>query len=375
MSKAAELAALIGSGQAQGDKNLIINGAMQVSQRGTSAVAVPNGGYSTVDRMRFYESTGGAYTSEQSSDVPAGQGFSKSIKLACTTADSSIGAAEIANMSQVIEGQNLQRLNYGTSDAKTITLSFWVKSNKTGIYTIAMYKHAGGGTAYGCPVEYTISSANTWEKKTITVTPTAGSTTLITSSAGAIIDSNGAGIEVHWGLAWGSNYNSTNNTWSASGFYSTSNQVNWLDSTSNNFYITGIQLEISEVATPFEHESFAATLQKCQRYYFDTASAVNGKSGTGINGGFIFKAFNGNEAAGYNTFPVTMRTVPTITCNDNAGTQGKLHRYAHSDVGSNIAFANMSASGVTACSQSGTFSDSSGGLNIYGGRIRASAEL
>jgi len=281
MSRARDFANLAGSADAGGitGRNIIINGNMVVSQRGTSAIAVPNGGYSTVDRMRFYESTGGAYTSEQSSDVPAGQGFSKSIKLACTTADSSIGAAEIATMSQVIEGQNLQRLNYGTSDAKTITLSFWVKSNKTGIYTIAIYKHAGGGTAYGCPVEYTISSANTWEKKTITVTPTAGSTTLITSSAGAIIDSNGQGIEVHWGLAWGSNYNATNNTWSASGFYSTSNQVNWLDSTSNNFYITGVQLEIGDVATPFEHESFAVTLQKCERYY-QQVKALQTSSGT-----------------------------------------------------------------------------------------------
>jgi len=311
MSKAAQLAALIGSGQAQGDKNLIINGAMAVSQKGTSAVAVPNGGTSTVDRMKFYESTGGAYTSEQSSDVPAGQGFSKSIKLACTTADSSIGAAEIATMSQIIEGQNLQRLNYGTSDAKTITLSFWVKSNKTGIYTIAIYKHAGGGTAYGCPVEYTISSANTWEKKTITVTPTAGSTTLITSSAGAIIDSNGAGIEVHWGLAWGSNFNSTNNTWSASGFYSTSNQVNWLDSTSNNFYITGIQLEIGDVATPFEHESYAKTLQKCLRYFFRATSGGDGQFATFGSG----VAYASTSYLGEYTTPVPMRAQPSIASN------------------------------------------------------------
>ena len=311
MSKAAELAALIGSGQAQGDKNLIINGAMQVSQRGTSAVAVPNGGYSTVDRMRFYESTGGAYTSEQSSDVPAGQGFSKSIKLACTTADSSIGAAEIATMSQVIEGQNLQRLNYGTSDAETITLSFWVKSNKTGIYTIAIYKHAGGGTAYGCPVEYTISSANTWEKKTITVTPTAGSTTLITSSAGAIIDSNGAGIEVHWGLAWGSNYNSTNNTWSASGFYSTSNQVNWLDSTSNNFYITGIQLEVGTNASDFEHESYAETLQRCYRYFHFVGGDTTYQTIATLTN------FTGGQAVGLYQHPVEMRAAPTVSKSGN----------------------------------------------------------
>ena len=294
-----------GLGFVNGRRNLIINGAMQVAQRGTSAVAVPNGGYSTVDRMKFYESTGGAYTSEQSSDVPAGQGFSKSIKLACTTADSSIGAAEIATMSQVIEGQNLQRLNYGTSDAKTITLSFWVKSNKTGIYTIAIYKHAGGGTAYGCPVEYTISSANTWEKKTITVTPTAGSTTLITNSAGAIIDSNGAGIEVHWGLAWGSNYNSTNNTWSASGFYSTSNQVNWLDSTSNNFYITGIQLEVGTNASDFEHESFGENLQKCERYY-NRIYDIWCDFAVYVNNGRMSRRVD---------FPTTMRANPSMTRN------------------------------------------------------------
>ena len=298
-----------GLGFVNGRRNLIINGAMQVSQKGTSAVAVPNGGTSTVDRMKFYESTGGAYTSEQSSDVPAGQGFSKSIKLACTTADTSIGAAEIATMSQVIEGQNLQRLNYGTSDAKTITLSFWVKSNKTGIYTIAIYKHAGGGTAYGCPVEYTISSANTWEKKTITVTPTAGSTTLITSSAGAIIDSNGAGIEVHWGLAWGSNYNSTNNTWSASGFYSTSNQVNWLDSTSNNFYITGVQLEVGTNASDFEHESFGETLQKCQRYFYRFPRVdASGTSNTLCIG----MGQSTNTFRGVVFFPSSMRANPTM---------------------------------------------------------------
>mgnify|MGYP003624508230 CR=1 FL=1 len=301
-----------------GARNLIINGNAAVSQRGVSAVAVPNGGYSTVDRMKFYESTGGAYTSEQSSDVPAGQGFSKSIKLACTTADTSIGAAEIATMSQVIEGQNLQRLNYGTSDAKTITLSFWVKSNKTGIYTIAIYKHAGGGTAYGCPVEYTISSANTWEKKTITVTPTAGSTTLITSSAGAIIDSNGAGIEVHWGLAWGSDYNATNNTWSASGFYSTSNQVNWLDSTSNNFYITGIQLEIGDVATPFEHESFAATLEKCRRFFIGVGNIYSdfwGSTGSQMVGVHIGASGNNGYMPINVLNPTQMRATPTAAIN------------------------------------------------------------
>jgi len=355
-----------------GARNLIINGNAAVSQRGVSAVGVPNGGYSTVDRMKFYESTGGAYTSEQSSDVPAGQGFSKSIKLACTTADSSIGAAEIATMSQVIEGQNLQRLNYGTSDAKTITLSFWVKSNKTGIYTIAIYKHAGGGTAYGCPVEYTISSANTWEKKTITVTPTAGSTTLITSSAGAIIDSNGAGIEVHWGLAWGSNYNSTNNTWSSSGFYSTSNQVNWLDSTSNNFYITGIQLEVGS-ATPFEHEPFSVTLQKCERY-FRQSGAYTGAIPTGV-GGFVSQQ-GMNQTSGQKAltkdWETAMRATPTMTIYDHSTTAGKWSAVDTSGGWTN----NLNYTGIADQNAGGfkVYANGSTGYG-YGLHYRADAEL
>ena len=264
MSKAAELAALIASGQAQGNKNLIINGDMQCWQRATAATAVTNA-YATVDRFRFVEGTAGAYTSERSTDSPIGTGYS--LKLQVTTADASMASGDYAYFQQVVEAQNLQPLQYGTSSAKTLTLSFWVKSSKTGTYAIALVK--ADSTQYNFVHEYTISSANTWEKKTITISPTAGSTSFITSAAGGINNDNGVGFYVVWMLCSGTDLNgATNNAWSSNGLhYTTTNQVNWMDSTSNNFYLSQVQLEIGEVATAFEHEDFATTLYKCQRYY------------------------------------------------------------------------------------------------------------
>ena len=304
MSKAAELAALIGSGQAQGNKNFIINGDMQVAQRATGATAVGTG-YYTIDRFKTHKSNDGAFTIEQSTDNPFGTG--NSLKMAVTTADTSVAAGQYLFLSQSIEAQNLQSLLYGTSSAKTVTLSFWVKSNKTGTYVITLYK--SDNTITVIPVEYTIDSANTWEKKTITVTPTAGGTSLITASGGAIDNNNAEGLMVIFGLAWGSTYaGGTNNTWSSnSNHYSTSNQVNWMDSTSNNFYLSQVQLEIGEVATPFEHEDFGTTLRKCQRYYQRLAS--DGAYDALMDGMHLVTT----QFFAMHSFPTTMRTEPTMT--------------------------------------------------------------
>ena len=247
---------------------LIINGDITVAQRGTSFTG---NGYN-VDRFTMDESTDGAITMTQDSTVPSGQGFGKSIKFDVTTADGTIAANQYCQWTQFIEGQNLQLLKYGTSSAENLTLAFWVRSNKTGTYCMRFVKEAGSETRYECPIEYSISSADTWEKKIINLSPTAGSTTLITNSAGAIVNSNASGYRIAWILASGSDFNGgTNNTWtSTSNRMGTTNQVNFLDSTSNELYITGIQLEVGEYTSatlpPFQHESLGDNLLRCQRY-------------------------------------------------------------------------------------------------------------
>jgi len=263
MSKAAELAALIGSQTALSNRNMIINGAMTVAQRTASATTVSGAGvYNTIDRLKLWNFSDGAFTSEQSTVVPSGQGFNNSVKFQVTTADSSIGANQYATFGQIIEAQDCQRLNFGTSAAKTSTVSFWVRSNKTGIYCLAFDKEDSPSTSF--VKEFTISSADTWEKKEIVVTPDSQ----IKGSDGAIANDNGRGIRIFIGLAWGTDYHRADGTWgTGTGRFATSNQVNWLDSTSNNFYLTGLQVEVGEQATPFEHRSFHDEFMRCQRYY------------------------------------------------------------------------------------------------------------
>jgi len=290
---------------------LIINGSMEISQRGTSFTS---NGYQ-LDRWSFDESTDGAVTVTQDSTVPSGQGFGKSIKFDVTTADGTLAANQYCQWTQFFEGQNLQLLKYGTSSAENLTLAFWVRSNKTGTYCMRFVKEAGGQTRYECPIEYSISSSDTWEKKIINLSPTAGSTTFITNSAGAIVNSNASGYRIAWILASGSDFNSgTNNTWTAtSDRLGTTNQVNFLDNTSNELYITGVQLEVGEYTSstipPFQHESYADNLLRCERYY-----QVVG-SGTRADNLMYFYAYNFDGTStmfGAYNFRKEMRTGPSI---------------------------------------------------------------
>jgi len=254
MSRARDFADLAGSADAGGitGRNLIINGAMQVAQRGTSFADLSGYG---LDRFQVGSSDDGAVTVTQDTTVPSGQGFKNSMKFDVTTADTSIGAAQYYQFFQKIEGQNVAHLMFGTSDAKSITLSFWCRSNKTGTYSVNFMNNAADRFN---PNNFTINSADTWEKKTITVS---GDTT------GTWLTTNGIGLYVIWNLALGSNYqDGTNGTW-GSADYASGAIVNFLDSTSNEFYITGVQLEVGDKATPFEHRSFGEELALCQRYY------------------------------------------------------------------------------------------------------------
>jgi len=253
--------------------SLIINGAMTVAQRSVSAVAAGNPNYPSVDRYKAWEGTDGAYTVEQSTDAPTG--FTKSLKAQVTTADTSLAAGQYAQILQNIEAQDCQHLDYGLSTAKTLTLSFWVKSSKTGTYCITAYKEDSTGSASTLlfPKEYTISSANTWEHKTITIEPDSQ----IKAATGAIDDDSGVGIAIYWNLAQGSTYTGgTDGTWSANtNHFATTNQVNWMDNTSNNFYLTGVQLEVGTEATDFEHRSFGDELLRCKRYFEVYAPVTN----------------------------------------------------------------------------------------------------
>ena len=287
-----------------GRRNVVINGAMKIAQRSTSAVAAANG-LNTVDRWKHFESGAGAFTTQRVADHPTGTGYS--LKCQVTTADTSIASNEYAFTETNLEGQDCQRFQYGTSNAKPITVSFWVKSNKTGIYCVALYKHAGAGTAYMYRKEFTISAANTWEKKVVTISPTAGSTSLITASAAAVPNTTAMGLSLTIGLAWGSNYHGTDDTWQTGSGYGTSNQVNWMDSTSNNFYLTEVQMEVGDTATPFEHLSVAEDLYNCYRYYYSfKTDSQNGLL-------LCHQDRNTDTYIGQVVMPTEMRAAPTVT--------------------------------------------------------------
>ena len=264
MSKAAELAALIGSQTALSNRNLIINGAMRVAQRGTSS-SVSNGsneGYQTLDRWQFhyYNNAGGVATISQDTDVPSGEGFSNSYEVNVTTADTSIASTHMISFSQRIEAQDIRNSGWNyTSSSSFLTLSFYIKSTKTGVYCISANLPDVGST-FKFIKEFTISSASTWEYKTIK----------IPGNASAVIDNdNGRGMDLEIVLQTATDVNNaTDNTWhTADGSRSTGNQVNFFDSTSNVLNITGVQLEVGEQATPFEHRSFHDEFMRCQRYY------------------------------------------------------------------------------------------------------------
>jgi hypothetical protein len=289
-------------------RNLIINGDQSISQRGTSTSGVTSGGYYTIDRFRWTVSASDTVTLSQSTDTPSGQGFSNSFKVDVTTADTSIGADEYAFVEQSVEAQNCQYLNYGTSSAKTLTLSFWVKSSKTGTYCIDIDKP--DNTRYNYVAEYTIDSASTWEKKTIIIAPDSN----IQASGGAITNDNGEGFAVKFTLATGSNRQGTNETWNTSVVDGTSNQVNFLDSTANEWYITGVQLEAGQVASDFEFLPFDVNLHRCQRYYFNSEYNTSSTLGYGYH-------VAGNATRIYISvhWKNTMRAAPTLASTFDIG--------------------------------------------------------
>jgi len=250
------------SNQVFGRRNLIINGDMRVAQRATSATVGPNGtgeGYQTLDRWRHGLNNAAVTTVSQSTTVPTGEGFANSMKIDVTTADTSVSSNDFWIMVTKLEGQDLQRIKKGTSNAEKITLSFWVRSTKTGVYVVELTDNDNSSRSVS--LSYTIASADTWQKVEL-VFPA--------DTTGAFDNDNNASLDIVWWLVAGSNYSSgtLNTTW---GTQTDANravgQVNLFDSTSNEYYITGVQLEVGDNATPFEHLTFGEELALCQRYY------------------------------------------------------------------------------------------------------------
>jgi len=298
MSKAAELAALIGSQTALSNRNLVINGAMQVAQRGTSSTGLHTSGYYTTDRFSLVfgneDELRVTMTQNSVTDLP---GFANSLKVQTTTAESAIAADESYYIINRYEGQDFQQLKYGTSSALSTTLSFYVKSSVTGTFAVAIYQ-TDGNDIIGST--YTINSADTWEKKEITF---AGNT------LAAIVDDNTNAIMIDWFLAAGSNFTSVNNTsWGGyeTGKLAFGHGTNAVATTTNaTWEITGVQWELGEQATPFEHRTFGDELLRCQRYFY---SHVSGNEETIANAA----AYSSTQVFGTLHFPVSMRITPSL---------------------------------------------------------------
>ncbi len=255
-------------------RNMLINGAMNIDQRNSgSAVTISPNAY-TLDRWKGLEDSGGAYTVQQVAEAPAD--FKNSLKVTVTSDSGSYGSSQYATIQYAMEGQDMAHLNWGTSDAKTVTLSFWVKSSLTGTFGGSI-ENSAQNRSY--PYSYTISSAATWEKKTITL---AGDT------SGTWTTTSGVGCYIFISLGQGSTYSGTAGSWAAATYLGNSGAVQVLDTNGATWQITGVQLELGSVATPFEHRSYGYELRRCQRYFewlsmyigqSNSTSATDGSAG------------------------------------------------------------------------------------------------
>ena len=304
MSKARGLADLgnVYSDGALSNRNLIINGAMQVAQRGTSFAGLTNGTPKyTLDRWKFSEGGAptGVLTITQDTDVPAG--FGSSLKVDCTTANATMAGGALLKLAYRIEGQDLQQLGYGGAGAQQTTISFWVKSNKTGTYAIMVFQPDDTRQEQ---VQYTIDVADTWEKKT----------GIITADTTGVIDNNtGAGLELSFALGAGSSWRSGTAPTAWKSYLKADayvgQTVNLSDNTANYWNITGVQLEVGDTATPFEHRSYAQEMALCQRFY----ERVGNWSSTSRYYAYPVYRTRTNSLGFPTSYRVQKRASPTVT--------------------------------------------------------------
>ena len=339
----------IGGGQLS-NRNLVMNGSHIISQRGNTFAGHSSGDKYCSDRWNFYIASAGTFNYytrlNNAGDKPADQGFQYAIKADCDTASSSLAAGAAHILITKWEGQDIQHIKKGTSNAEKLTLSFWVKSSKTGTHIAELIDE---DNTRKCSQAYTISSTGTWEKKIITFPA---------DTTGAFTNDNNKSMSLFFWLAAGSNYTSgsLNTTWSATADANRAvGQVNISNTTNDYWYMTGCQLEVGDTATSFEHISYGDDLRRCQRYFY-------GHSGANINGSnsstpdTVLGAGSCQSTASASVgivLPVPMRDVPslysTVTgstryrvnsagANTNSGsdpviwTAGSSHTFVHMDV-------------------------------------------
>ena len=278
--------------------NRLINGGMTIDQRNAGASVTPSNTY-TLDRWTAYSSQSSKYTVQQNAgSVTPPAGFTNYLGVTSSSAYS-ITSSDIFIVRQYIEGYNIADLGFGTANAKTLTLSFWVRSSLTGTFG-GSFTNSAENRAY--PFTYTISVANTWEQKSVTF---AGDT------SGTWLTTNGTGMEVIFGLGVGSTYSGTAGAWAGSAFYSATGATSVVGTNGATFYLTGVQLEVGSTATSFDYRPYGTELALCQRYYWRLTPNTAGNAG---DGGFGSSAnFSNTSAYSGIIFPVTMRTAPTAT--------------------------------------------------------------
>ena len=346
-------------------KNIIINGDQSIAQRSTSVSSITTSGYYTVDRFNTFITTLGTWTQSQSTDVPTGQGFATSLKMDCTTADASPAAGDRLLIQQRIEGHNLQYLKKGTSSAESTTVSFWVKSAKTGTYIVELYDN---NNTRAISKSYTISSANTWEKKTLTY---AGDTT------GAFSNNSSTSLILQFWLGAGTTYTSgtLSTSWSSvTNANRAVGQVNLADSTSNEWYVTGVQLEAGDTASDFEFLPVDFQTQKCLRYYetsmtYGDLSQYAGQKVVYGNAGTSFGA--SSTTADGRQYKVWKRAAPTITIYHQDGTSGAVYTIYNAAKITGVVAAHINQSGFLFISKTSSFAT---GYGYYYG-YTANSEL
>jgi len=303
MSKAAELAALIGTGASTSKRNMLMNGDMRVSQRnGTSAVTVSaSAGAYTLDRWQLYTNSGN-YSVQQITDSTLPSGFLNAAKITVSSVGNTSGSGNAVHFEQKIEANNISHLNWGGGNAgtaKTCTLSFFVKSSVTGTYSV----HFGNDNDRFYVATYTVDSANTWEKKSIT---------LAGPSDGTWNTGTGRGLEIVWVLLQGSGGTTSSlNQWISDEDFASTSTTQWGTNSGATFFLTGCQFEIAGVAQPFEHEGFEQNLARCRRY-FQQYNATNAYTRFALG-----VAYDGSTIAAPLNLPVQMRAAPTFGSSGN----------------------------------------------------------